>query len=111
MAGPGLIIYVRKIACEFCELLFIDGNALVIGIGIMRMPFVQFIAELFLWVQAKTDLIKERAKAIVFEQLAIIRRVIVHAIQGFLKAFRNQSPPAIAFAKINGTVHSLHTAL
>src|SRR5438105_2852920 len=100
MAGPGFIIYISKIGGEFLNLLFIDGNAPVISGCIMVVPFVQFIAEFFLGIQANADLVEEWAESIGFEKLFVIRRIIVHTIQRFLKAFGNQSPPPVAFAEV-----------
>src|SRR3954468_1958201 len=111
MTGPGFIIDVSKIGRELLEPFFIDGNTFVVSGSVLIMPGVHFVAELFLGIQANTDLVKERAETIVFEKLLIVRRVIIHAIQWFLKAFGNQSPPAVALAKGDRPIHGLFPAL
>src|SRR5690625_2726029 len=77
--------------------------------GKFFMSFIQFIYKRVFYGQRKTDLIKKCLKTIVLEKFLVIWRVIIHAIQRFIKALYQQSPPAVAFAKIDGAVHSLHS--
>src|SRR5689334_9439563 len=75
------------------------------------MPGNSFIVQLFLRIHSKTKLVEEILKAIVFEQLLIIRWIIIEAINGRLETLYQQAPPPIPFAKIDWAVHGMHTSL
>src|SRR5256885_286773 len=75
------------------------------------MALPDLFTQCLLGIHAQTDLMKKSFKSIAFKKLAVIRRVIVHAVEWRLKALHHQSPPAVALAKIDGTIHGLHALL
>src|SRR3569833_2147843 len=75
------------------------------------MAFQHLATHFLFGINALTNLIEEKLKAISFKQIFVVRRVVIHAIQGRLKSFYHQPPPAVSFTKIYGTVHCFYALL
>src|SRR5690606_15807826 len=112
MSRPSLVVNYRKVFREFFQLIF--SNMLRTKFRICRamsMPRVKFLWLRISNLQPKTNLIVIISEPILLEQLLIIRRIIVHAIQRRLTSLYDQSPTAITLSKIDWPIHCTHTLL
>src|SRR5438105_3008460 len=112
MPGPCLIINGCKIVGEFFELIFFNMLGREIGIAVVHgVPVVYLFFEARCWIKAETYLVEEKLKSIVFKKFYVIRWIVVHTIQWFIKAFIYEAPPFVSFPKIDWPVHRLHSLL
>src|SRR5688572_24728427 len=75
------------------------------------MPFNYLLTHFFPGIKAETYLVVVKLKTVILKQFFIIWLIIIEAINRWLKSFYQQTPPAISFTKVDGTIHSLHSPL